>query len=165
MKVVNAALISSGISHALAWAAYVGCIVLFGEGQDSSIKFTLLMPVVLTGLAFLAVLLIKFRLAGSDLLVSLSAALILGLCLVGIYSLWQFEDSPAVRYPAAGLVVALSLVALFGSHIRTAVLLWLTTLLMLAICYLGVASVGGFFAPSTVALFIAAFIYTSSFLS
>lgn len=116
VRSMRAATVSAWVSHALAWAAgvflafvpvYQGASVeatLPGEpaGETTRVSSTLvevndlsalwwlLVPIVLTGIAVLALEFIENRQAARKALLWLPVVLLLGLCVVGIFSIFFF---------------------------------------------------------------------------
>ena len=116
MRSVSATTVSAWTSHALAWAAGVwlafGPIyhgvsatpVLPGESGGEVTRFTatlievnglqvillLIVPVLLTGIALVAVQLLDAKRTGRKILLWVSAVVLLGFCAVGIFSIGMF---------------------------------------------------------------------------
>ena len=154
-------LISSAVSHALAWAVYL--VVSFGlvlwpawqggAGDDLIALATLFTPVALSGLGWLTVL-TQGRPAARSLTL---AGLLLVFCGLAILSI-VFIYLPTSVKLAIGIIigfypVVLALDVRWGGR---ALLLGITAFLLLGFSALAVFSVGVFFLPTALAMLVAA---------
>ena len=156
-------LISSAVSHALAWIAYLAVtfgLVLWpawrdGDGEDLRVLATVFAPVALTGLGLLTVL-DQGRLADSKPVSIISAVLLTLFCGLAILSI-AFIHVPVSAKLTIGLIVGFYPVILtlgVGRGGRS-FLLGIATVLLLGFSALAIHSVGIFFLPAALAMLVA----------
>ena len=157
-------LISSAVSHALAWIVYL--VVTFslviwpawqhGDGEDLRVLATVFMPVALTGLGLLTVL-DQGRLAVGQPMLIISAALLTVFCGLAILSI-ALIHLPVSAKVTIGLIVGFYPIILtlgVGRGGRS-LLLGITVALLLGFSALAAFSVGIFFLPAALAMLVAA---------
>jgi hypothetical protein len=121
------------------------------------VRITLLMPVMLTGLAFLGLLTVRLRQAHTYPFVGLALVSVLAVCLIGSYSIWQFHLPMLIKLIVSLLIGSLATVVLFDfGEAGTRFLLLVSAILMSGFCLVAIASVGMLFVPSAIALSVAA---------
>ena len=156
-------LISSAVSHALAWIAYLALtfgLVLWpawqdGDGEDLRVLATVFAPVALTGLGLLTVL-DQGRLADSKPVSTISAVLLTLFCGLAVLSI-AFIHVPVSVKLTIGLIVGFYPVILMlvaGRAIRS-FLLGIAMVLLLGFSALASLSVGIFFLPAALAMLVA----------
>ena len=156
-------LISSAVSHALAWIAYLALtfgLVLWpawqdGDGEDLRVLATVFAPVALTGLGLLTVL-DQGRLADSKPVSTVSAVLLTLFCGLAVLSI-AFIHVPVSVKLTIGLIVGFYPVILMlvaGRAIRS-FLLGIAMVLLLGFSALASLSVGIFFLPAALAMLVA----------
>ena len=156
-------LISSAVSHALAWIAYL--VVTFGlvlwpawqdgDGQDLIVLATVFAPVALSGLGLLTVL-DQGRLVDSNPMSIIFAVLLTLFCGLAIFSIVLIHLPVSVKL-TIGLIVGFYPVILMlvaGRAIRS-LLLGITMALLLGFSAIAILSVGIFFLPAALAMLVA----------
>ena len=157
-------LISSIVSHALAWIVYL--VVAFGlvlwpawrggDGEDLRVLATVFMPVALSGLGWLTVLAQGRRADGRPLSIILAVLLTL-FCVLAILSVVLVYLPVSVKL-VIGLIIGLYPIILVLSvkqGIRSS-LLGIAAILLLGFSALTIFSVGIFFLPTALAMAVAA---------
>ena len=145
-------LISSAVSHALAWIAYL--VVTFGLGQDLIVLATVFAPVALSGLGLLTVL-DQGRLVDSNPMSIIFAVLLTLFCGLAIFSIVLIHLPVSVKL-TIGLIVGFYPIILtlgVGRGGRS-LLLGITMALLLGFSAT-ILSVGIFFLPATLAMLVA----------
>ena len=159
-------ILSSTVSHALAWAVYLPLAVGLavwpalqgGLGEEQKVLvITLFMPVALTGLGLLVVLINGLQGACNKSPFLALAALLLVFCGLGIFSISQLH-LPLELKLAAGIVIGSFSIILVvdAGNLGVALSLWGVGLLLLGFCVLAMFSVGIFYLPAALALLVAA---------
>ena len=156
-------LISSAVSHALAWIAYL--VVTFGlvlwpawqdgDGQDLIVLATVFAPVALSGLGLLTVL-DQGRLVDSNPMSIIFAVLLTLFCGLAIFSIVLIHLPVSVKL-TIGLIVGFYPIILtlgVGRGGRS-LLLGITMALLLGFSALASLSVGIFFLPAALAMLVA----------
>ena len=156
-------LISSAISHALAWIVYL--VVAFGlvlwpawqdgDGEDLSVLATVFTPVALSGLGWLTVLVQGRRADGKPMSI-ISAVLLTVVCGLAILSIVPIH-LPVSAKLTIGLIVGFYPIILtlgVGRGGRS-LLLGITVALLLGFSALAIFSVGIFFLPAALAMLVA----------
>lgn len=146
----------SALSHALAWAAYLGLYVGLLQDEDLAARLALLFPVAFSGVAFLWLLDLHFRKTSHPMASVAVESLVVVAAGFGISVVWQFH-LPLEAKVAVALVVGGMASALLLAAVRP--VLWICALLLVFFCLLGALSVGIFFLPAAVALLIAAAVF------
>ena len=157
-------LISSAVSHALAWIVYL--VVVFGlviwpawqsgNGEDSRVLATVFGPVALSGLGWLTVL-VHGRWAGGKPMSIVFAVLLTVFCSLAILSV-IFIYLPASAKLGVGIIVGFYPIILtlgVGQRSRS-FLLGITAISLLGFSVLAIFSVGIFFLPTALAMMVAA---------
>ena len=149
-------LISSAVSHALAWIAYL--VVTFGLvlwPQDLIVLATVFAPVALSGLGLLTVL-DQGRLVDSNPMSIIFAVLLTLFCGLAIFSIVLIHLPVSVKL-TIGLIVGFYPIILtlgVGRGGRS-LLLGITMALLLWFSAIAILSVGIFFLPATLAMLVA----------
>ena len=156
-------LISSAVSHALAWIAYL--VVTFGlvlwpawqdgDGQDLIVLATVFAPVALSGLGLLTVL-DQGRLVDINPMSSIFAVLLTLFCGLAIFSIVLIHLPVSVKL-TIGLIVGFYPIILtlgVGRGGRS-LLLGITMALLLGFSPIAIHSVGIFFLPAALAMLVA----------
>ena len=156
-------LISSAVSHALAWIVYL--VVAFGlvlwpawqdgDGEDLRVLATVFMPVALSGLGWLTVLVQGRRADGKPMSI-ISAGLLTVVCGLAILSIVLIHLPVSARL-TIGLIVGFYPIILtlgVGRGSRS-LLLGITVALLLGFSALAIFSVGIFFLPAALAMLVA----------
>ena len=156
-------LISSAVSHALAWIAYL--VVTFGlvlwtawqdgDGEDLRVLITVFAPVALTGFSLLTVL-DQGRLADSKPVSIISAVLLTLFCGLAILSIVLIHLPVSVKLPIGLIVGFYAIVLTLGvGRGGRSLLLWIPMALLLGFSALAIHSVGIFFLPAALAMLVA----------
>ena len=153
-------LISSAVSHALAWMAYL--VVTFGlvlwptwhdgDGEDLRVLATVLAPVAISGLGLLTVL-DQGRLASSKPTSIISAALLILFCGLAILSIILIHLPLWVELTIGLIVGSYPIVLALG--VGRSLLLGIAMALLLGFSALAIFSVGIFFLPAVLAMLAA----------
>ena len=156
-------LISSAVSHALAWTVYLVLtfgLVLWpawqdGDGEDLRVLATVFMPVALSGLGLLTAL-DRGRLADSKPVSIISAVLLTLFCGLAILSIAWIHLPVSVKL-TIGLIVGFYpiILALGVGRSGRSLLLGIAVALLLGFCALAIFSVGIFFLPAALAMLAA----------
>ena len=156
-------LVSSAVSHALAWVAYlvvaVGLVILprwQGEGGDDlRVLATVFAPVALSGLG-LAIVAGQGRRAESNPISIISAFLITMFCGLAILAVALLHLPAAIKV-VIGLFIALYpiVITLAEGPGTQSLLLGITVILLLGFSAIAIFSVGIFFLPSALAMAVA----------
>ena len=155
-------LISSAVSHALAWIAYLAVtfgLVLWpawrdGDGEDSRVLATVFAPVALTGLGLLTVL-DQGRLADSKPVSIISAVLLTLFCGLAVLSI-AFIHVPVSVKLTIGLIVGFYpvILTLVSGRVIRSFLLGIAMVLLFGFSALASLSVGIFFLPAALAMLV-----------
>ena len=156
-------LVSSTLSHALAWAVYLvvaAGLVIWplwqGEGgDDPRVLATVFAPVALSGLG-LSIVVGQGRRADGNSMSAILAVLLTVFCVLAIFAVAMLHLPVAIKL-AIGLLIAFYPIALTlgaGRGIRS-FLLGVTVILLLGFCAMASLSVGIFFLPSALAMAVA----------
>ena len=156
-------LISSAVSHALAWIAYL--VVTFGlvlwpawqDGDDEDLRVlaTVFAPVALSGLGLLTVL-DQGRLADSKPVPIISAVLLTLFCGLAILSVVLFHLPVPVKLTLGLIVGSYPIVLALGvGRGGRSLLLGITVTLLLGFSALAIFSVGIFLLPAALAMLAA----------
>ena len=156
-------LISSAVSHALAWIVYLvatfGLVVWpawrGGDGEDLRVLVAVFAPVALSGLGLLTVL-NQGRLADSKPVSIISAALLILFCGLAILFI-VLTHLPVPVKLTIGLILGFYpiVLALGVGRAGRSLLLGVTVVLLLGFCALAIFSVGIFFLPAALAMLVA----------
>ena len=156
-------LISSAVSHALAWIVYL--VVAFGlvlwpawqdgDGEDLRVLATVFAPVALSGLGWLTVL-VQGRRAEGEPMSIISAVLLTLFCGLAILSIVLIHLPVSVKL-TVGLIVGFYPIILTLGVVRggRSLLLGITVALLLGFSALAILSVGIFFLPAGLAMLVA----------
>ena len=156
-------LISSAVSHGLAWIAYL--VVTFGlvvwpvwqdrDGEDLRVLTTVFAPVALSGLGLLTVL-NQGRLDDSKPVSIISAVLLTLFCGLAILFIVLTHLPVSVKL-TIGLILGFYpiILTLGAGRGGRSLLLGITMALLLGFSALAIYSVGIFFLPATLAMFVA----------
>ena len=159
-KLNRGMLISSAVSHALAWVVYL--VVSFGlvlwpawqggDGDDLIVLATLFMPVALSGLGWLTVL-TQGRQAGGKARSSTLVGLLLVFCALAILSI-VFIHLPTLVKLAISIIIGFYpvVLALDVGRGGRSLLLGITAALLLGFSALAIFSVGVLFLPTALAM-------------
>ena len=163
-KLGQVMLVSSTLSHALAWAVYLvvaAGLVIWprwqGEGGDDlRVLATTFAPVALSGLGLSIVIAQGRRADGNSVPVMLAVPLASS-CGLALLAVVMLHLPGTIKLVAVLFIASYPLVLMLGGgRGARSLLLWITVILLLGFSAVAIFSVGIFFLPSALAMAVAA---------